>query len=159
MTQPNKQISPQRKTAYYIGMGMMAFGFILFLSTFFTTIGTFGNFDNFAERAQSTGMRALLGMVLMIAGGIVMRVGVAGAAGSGLILDPEKARKDFEPWNRMAGGMASDALSEVEPVRRIVDHITRDQPAAAHAVKVRCRQCQALNDEAAKFCNQCGEAV
>ena len=159
MTDPTKQISPQRKTAYYVGMGLMALGFLLFLSTFVTSFANFGNFDRFEERAQSTGLRALLGMVLMIAGGIVMRIGVAGVAGSGLVLDPEKARKDFEPWNRMAGGMASDALSEVEPVRKIVDHITRDQPAAGPAIKVRCRQCQALNDEAAKFCNQCGAAV
>jgi ribosomal protein L40E len=26
-------------------------------------------------------------------------------------------------------------------------------------IKVRCRRCQALNDEAAKFCNQCGAAI
>ena len=40
-----------------------------------------------------------------------------------------------------------------------------DEPAPAPAeppepvVKVRCRGCSALNDEHAKFCNQCGAAV
>lgn len=31
--------------------------------------------------------------------------------------------------------------------------------AAPAAVKVRCRVCRALNDETAKFCNQCGEKI
>lgn len=30
---------------------------------------------------------------------------------------------------------------------------------APSVVKVRCRSCQSLNDEAAKFCNQCGAAL
>jgi hypothetical protein len=32
-------------------------------------------------------------------------------------------------------------------------------PGAAPQSKVRCHKCQALNDEHAKFCNQCGAAV
>ena len=35
-----------------------------------------------------------------------------GLAGSGVVLDPEKAREDVEPWSRMAGGVVKDALDE-----------------------------------------------
>lgn len=31
-------------------------------------------------------------------------------AGSGVILDPEKAKEELEPFSRMAGGMVKDAL-------------------------------------------------
>ncbi len=34
-----------------------------------------------------------------------------------------------------------------------------DQPRERQVVKVRCRSCQALNDEAAKFCDQCGAGI
>jgi hypothetical protein len=34
-----------------------------------------------------------------------------------------------------------------------------EPPRAGGVVKVRCRGCQALNDETAKFCNQCGAEV
>lgn len=32
-------------------------------------------------------------------------------------------------------------------------------PAGPTLVKIRCRSCQALNDEAAKYCGQCGTAI
>ena len=41
-----------------------------------------------------------------------MNLGRRGLAGSGAILDPGRARTDLEPWSRMAGGMAKDALDE-----------------------------------------------
>jgi hypothetical protein len=91
-------------------------------------------------------------MGLMVVGGILMSVGARGAAGSGLVLDPSRARQDLEPWSRMGGGMVQDALSEVNVVRKIEEGAAHPQPQ----VKIRCRKCQALNDETAKFCNQCG---
>jgi RNA polymerase subunit RPABC4/transcription elongation factor Spt4 len=98
--------------------------------------------------------RVITGMVLMMAGGM-KHVGAKGWAGSGIVLDPEKARKDVEPWSRMGGGVEQDALSEVEVVKKIEDRL--DSPAPQ--VKVRCRKCQTLNDETAKFCNQCGSSI
>ena len=41
-----------------------------------------------------------------------MGIAARGLAGSGVVLDPEKARTDVEPWTRMAGGMVGDALDE-----------------------------------------------
>jgi hypothetical protein len=34
-----------------------------------------------------------------------------------------------------------------------------EQPRGGELVKVRCRCCRALNEETAKFCSQCGEAM
>jgi hypothetical protein len=34
-----------------------------------------------------------------------------------------------------------------------------DRPGGQDVVKVRCRSCQSLNDETAKFCGQCGAAI
>ena len=57
-------------------------------------------------------IRAVGGIVLIILGTILRRIGVRGVAGSGVILDPEQARRDVEPWSRMTGGVVSDALDE-----------------------------------------------
>jgi hypothetical protein len=138
-------------------MALGVIGFLLFLSTFVTFIANFGNFENFEGRARSGGFRAFGGMILMMAGGFLTNLGVRGWAGSGLVLDPEKARSDVEPWSRMGGGIVQDALSEIDVVKKIGDHF--QSPAPAPHVKVRCQKCQSLNDETAKFCNQCGSSL
>ena len=155
MDTPQKQIPPERKALYYGGMALTGIGLLLFLSTFVTFMANFGNFDNFDAQARSEGFRAFGGMVLMMIGGFMMNVGAKGWAGSGIVLDPEKGRKDVEPWSRMGGGMVQDALSEVEVVKKIGDRLDAPDPQ----VKVRCQKCQSLNDETAKFCNQCGAAI
>jgi hypothetical protein len=161
MTVPRRRISPERKNIYYAGMSVMAVGGLLFLSTFVTFAMDFGNFDNVQGQVQSSIFRALGGMALLVVGGLMMRVGFLGTAGSGLVLDPEKAREDLEPWARAGGGLASDAMSEVPLVKKLEDHLDGGNRADAPkpVVKVRCPGCRALNDEGAKFCNQCGGAI
>ncbi len=107
-----RQISEERKTAYYAGLLLMAVGFLIFASVFVTSFLNFGNFNNFDSNARSFGLRAFLGMGLLIAGRMLTRVGARGLAGSGIILDPEQAREDVEPWARMAGGVIKDAVDE-----------------------------------------------
>jgi hypothetical protein len=154
---PQKQIPPERKALYYTGMGLTIVGVLLFLSTFVSGISNFGNFEDFDRRVKGEMCTALCGMGLMVVGGILMRVGAVGAAGSGFILDPEQARKDVEPWARMGGGVADDALSEIGLARKLEERL--GQKESEPKIKVRCRQCQALNDETAKFCNQCGATL
>jgi hypothetical protein len=155
MATPRRQIPPERKTLYYIGQVICIFGLLSFLSVFVTGCINFGNFDNFQAQAQSSMFRGFGGMFLMIIGGAMVSIATKGLAGSGVILDPEKAREDVEPWSRMAGGVVQDALSEVDVVKKMGERLE----APAPQIKVRCRRCQALNDEAAKFCNQCGAAI
>jgi hypothetical protein len=155
MTGAKRQVSPDRKAIYYVGMALSIIGLLLFLSTFVTFLANFGNFDNFTERAKSGGIRAFVGVVLIVIGGALRRLGTLGLAGSGVVLDPEQARKDVEPWSRMAGGVVSDALSEVPAAKSLQDKVE----SADHVIKVRCRKCRSLNDEHAKFCNQCGAGM
>jgi hypothetical protein len=108
----NRNISEGRKTAFYVGRVLMVMGFLSFGSTFVSAAMNFGNFDQFEERGRSMALRAFLGMGLIVAGVVVSGVGARGLAGSGVVLDPEQARKDVEPWGRMAGGMIRDAIDE-----------------------------------------------
>lgn len=152
MNPPRKQISQERQTTYYLGMALIVIGMLLFFSVFVTGIINVGNFEDFDSQVRSSSFRAITGMALVILGSILANLGEKGLAGSGAVLDLEKAREDLEPWSRMAGGMVQDALSEVNVVKKIEERGGNDQPL----VKVRCRKCATLNEETAKFCNQCG---
>lgn len=156
MDAPRRQIPPERRNLYYLGMGISLLGALSFFSVFVTFLANFGNFDNFEGRIRSERFRAIGGMFLIAVGAVVMNIGARGWAGSGVILDPERARQEVEPWSRLTGGVARDALSEIPLVKKLEDHLGDPQPPR---IKVRCRQCQALNDETARYCNQCGATL
>lgn len=147
----SKKISEERQAAYYLGLGLMILGGLLFASTFFTFATHFGDFSNFESNAKSDMFRALGGMALLFIGGIIRGIGAQGVAGSGVVLDPEKARDDLEPYARMTGGMLKDALDEAD-----ID-IGRQEPE--RVVMVKCRACGKLNQEDAKFCQECGQKM
>ena len=127
----NRQISPERKMFYHGGQALMVIGFLLFLSVFVTGAMNFGNFSNFHGQVQSSAFRAISGMVMIIIGGGLMSVGAKGAAGSGIILDPEKARRDVEPWSRATGGMIKDGLDEADiNLQNIFDSKANDRDEA-----------------------------
>ena len=161
---PERQIPDRRRKLYYCGMALVLLGLIFFFSSFFmapaaTSAGVHPSSPDFWEKSQAqaerfnrdtraTMVRALAGMGLIAIGGVLMQIGARGSAGSGMVLNPERARRDLEPWSRMGGGMVKDALSEAGIA-------TENQPA----IKVRCRACSGLNDETAKFCSTCGTAM
>lgn len=126
-----RQISPERKLMYYGGMVLIGIGVLLFLSTFVSgvmSVSQFGddfhslNEENFGDftgkmhglhsQGRSIMLRAVFGMIMMVVGGGLMKVGAKGPAGAGLVLDPEQARRDVEPWSRATGGMIKDGLDE-----------------------------------------------
>lgn len=109
---PRRQISQERKAAYYGGMLLTIVGALTFCSVFVTGMMKFGDFSHFESDTKSFAFRAILGMAMIVIGGILRTIGIRGVAGSGVILDPEGAREDVEPWSRMAGGMLKDALDE-----------------------------------------------
>ena len=88
----------------------------------------------------------LIGAGLTMVGGLLKSVGARGLAGSGVILDPEQAREDLAPYSKMGGGMVKDAIKESG----------LQFGGTKEVIKVRCRGCDELNDEDAKFCDQCG---
>lgn len=156
-----RQLPPGRKMTYYVGMALSIIGLLMFLSTFFSFLIHFGDFSDFTGRARSNGFRAFGGILLMMAGGVVMRAGAQGPFGMGMLLDPERAERDLEPWARMSGRLQDAAFSEMTTVRETIaeavgEHHEPEGTDPAPEIRVRCRSCQALNDEQARFCDQCG---
>lgn len=162
-----RQVSDARKLGNFIGLGMMIIGGISFGSTFVTFAMHFGDFSNFDSNARSDITRAVLGMALLIAGIIIRGVSAGGLAGSGVILDPEKAREDLEPFARMSGGLTKAAMDEagipLEKVGQLIDRLGTSTGATGGAVQkvivIKCRHCGKLNDEDSKFCQECGKPM
>lgn len=126
---PNNKISEGRQAAYYLGAVMMGIGVLMFLSVFVTAISSFGGESmpgSGGSEMQSIGFRAIGGMVLMAVGAGIRGIGARGVAGSGVVLDPEQAREDLEPWARMAGGIVKDAVDESGI--DLGNHTHRDSP-------------------------------
>ncbi len=147
MKQP---ISEERKAVYYIGAALMVVGGLLFASVFVTAAMHFGDFSNFESNAKSTMFRAFAGMGLLFVGGIIRSIGARGLAGSGVVLDPEKAREELKPYSRMTGGMARDALDEAK-----IDL----GGAKEKVIMIKCPSCGKLNEEDSKFCQECGNKL
>jgi hypothetical protein len=145
-----KQISEERQAAYYVGMGLMILGGILFASTFVSFAMHFGDFSNFESDAKSNMFRAFGGMALLFIGGIIRGIGARGLAGSGVVLDPDKARQELEPFSRMAGGMVKDALNEADV------NLSR---TPEKVIMIKCPACGKLNEEDSKFCKECGKKM
>ncbi len=154
---PEKSLPAWRRQLHFVGLVLIVLGGISFGSTFITFAAHFGDFDNFAGNARSDMLRAAVGMFLMIGGGVVMGVARGGMAGAGLTLDPDQAREDLEPWAQMSGQLTNTAINQIDLAREAVDRLGGEvQPPA---IKVRCRACQALNDETDRFCGQCGSPI
>lgn len=146
------KITKNRKVTYYIGLGMILVGFILFMSVFFSVASSMN--DPFTNSNSNPFMNAVWGMILMITGTIVMNIGAKGAAGSGLLLDPDKAREDLQPFNEATGGMINDVINNIDVVGKITKNFEEKE-----VIKIRCRSCGNLNDEDAKFCKSCGKEL
>lgn len=86
-----------------------------------------------------------------------MNIGAKGAAGSGLILDPERAREDLKPYSTAKGGMINDIVENVDLVKDMIKG--EETKEIKEAIKIKCKDCGALNDEDAKFCKSCGRAL
>jgi hypothetical protein len=86
-------------------------------------------------------------------------IGARGLAGSGVVLDPEKARGDLEPYTRMAGGMLKDALDETGLLSPNRSAPKEPQQAPEKVVMVKCTACGKLNEEDSKFCQECGRQL
>ncbi len=146
------KIPQERKAAYYIGMGMMIIGFLLFISVFFSAARMLsGHSMSFGAIRFSN---SIWGMLLLIFGSLIMNIGAKGSAGSGIILDPEKAREDLKPFNEAKGEMINDIISNID----VVDQLTQGQQPK-EIIKIKCRNCGGLNEEDAKFCKNCGQLL
>lgn len=144
-------ISPGRKALYYTGLGLMALGLVLFLTGFLSAVSSFGDIERSLRGMPSLFSLPFIGVVLIIIGSLLRAAGAKGLAGSGILLDPDKAREDLHPYTHAAGGMVQDAVKGYREAE--------GKEAPKTMVKVRCLNCRALNDENAKFCSQCGQTL
>jgi hypothetical protein len=125
-----------RKAAYYLGTLMMVAGFLIAFGSFIPAFAIFGSTQDFVGQTMSGASRgkppdtsavtgfmrqvtgsvaysvglALGGTALIIVGAFIRRTGSHGLAGSGLVLDPRRAREDVKPWSQMQGGVLRDTI-------------------------------------------------
>ena len=144
------KIPEERKALYYLGTGLIVLGFVLFISVFFSVARRMN--EPFGEPGMPSFGNAIWGMILLIGGGVLKGIGAKGAAGSGIILDPEKAREDLRPFNEAKGEMINDVISNID----IIDKINAPRQEEKDIIKIRCMNCKSLNEEDAKFCKNCG---
>jgi hypothetical protein len=152
LSTPNRSVSSGRKNLFGLGLILQVIGTIGVLVCF---VGMATNIFGSAAEAPTFGntgfptwvpwyfLGFLLSGVVSAIGSHLKKVAQVGLTGAGLALDPEQARKDLEPWARAGGGLVKDALDEAGGRR-------------TDRIQVRCRGCQALNDEHDRFCGQCG---
>ena len=95
--------------------------------------------------------RAFGGMFLLVVGGMIRGAGARGLAGSGILLEPEQAREELEPYSRMAGGMLKDTLDAAD--------VNVGAGSSEQVIMIKCRKCTKLNEEDSKFCQECGKAL
>lgn len=155
-----EKISEERKRLYNGGLVMMIIGVCLFALPFLVLpvilivgIST-GGIEKSAVLAPVAFLGAFIGFGLIAAGLIMRSIAARGKAGSGLVLDPQQARKDLEPWSRMAGGVVKDALEgvDIKP-----GEILKQEPQKV--VMLKCAQCGKLNEADSKFCQECGRPI
>ena len=144
-----RNITQKQKTGYYLGMILMGIGFIMFSAPFVDV------FLNGLEPNERGGFPdsfkvAMVGFVVLGIGGALRMISARGLAGSGLLLAPKRARKDLEPYSRMAGGMIQDALEETGGL---------GSGKTQEKVMIRCQVCKKLNEEDSRFCQECGEPI
>lgn len=152
-----KKISPERKAAYYAGMGVTALGGCLFAAPFLTIPMIMIGALSFRAGPVAF-LFAAIGFGCFILGGFLMNIGKVGLAGAGVILDPERAREEQEPLTRMRGGMVRDGLEEAGILDENGLKIGRS-PAPEPIIMIHCRECGKLNEEDSKFCQECGSKM
>ena len=152
LSTPTRSFSSGRKSLFALGLALQVLGaigaVICFLGLAGMVFGGVSDPPNFERTGFPPSVPWFFGGFLgsgLLAGigRHLKKVAQFGLTGVGLALDPEQARKDLEPWARAGGGLVKDALDEAD-FRR------------ADRIQVRCRGCEALNDEHDRFCGQCG---
>lgn len=162
-----QKISEERKSLYNLGLVPMIVGGCLFALPFIAILLVMvqgvsgGNEPSNIKMVPFAFLGAFIGFALIFAGGIMRTLAARGKAGSGLVLDPEQARKDVEPWSRMQGGVIKDTLDEaginLEQVGRQFTLGSAAQPQ--QIVMIKCPSCKKLNEEDSKFCQECGKQL
>jgi len=106
----NRNVSGKRKNLYALGIGLTVLGVVMIVVGFAGFIIAGSQFNT--SLAIVFFLTFGGGMGVSVFAQVIRGIAARGVAGSGLVLDPEKARRDLEPWSRMGGGMIRDVLDE-----------------------------------------------
>lgn len=150
--EPRRDVETWRKVIFYVGTFLIVIGFIFFFSTFVRIAGSFRSFNS----GENPMRNSIIGFIMIFIGNIFRSIGKGGLAGSGVLLSPEKQREDLEPFSRSKGGMFSDAYDEFKGESKYKKDRENDSEIK---IMVRCKECSVLNDEDAKFCDNCGKPL
>ncbi len=165
----SKEISNERKKAFKKGNIILLIGFLIFMSGFLAVIPFVFNILKAFHSPESFQLpigsiicffiSGPLGMILIITGVIMRVIGARGLAGSGVILDPKRAREECEPLTRMYGGMVKDALDEADINLGNKHQNTTPRETVKEIIKIKCHSCSCLNNDSAVFCQSCGKKL
>ncbi|MEM7164035.1 MAG: zinc-ribbon domain-containing protein [Planctomycetota bacterium] len=150
-----REFSKGRKATYYLGLLVIIAGLLLVCWAPFVFVdrdagtGPFGFLGSF-------GGRAFGGVILIVIGGFLRSVGARGLAGSGVLLDAEKARADLEPYARIGGGLLRDGLEHAQLNEAKTPDTAAEAAPPEKIIVIRCRECRNLNEENSNFCSECG---
>jgi hypothetical protein len=140
-----RQISTERKALFRAGQIIGVLGLVSFLSVLVSAALNFGDFTDFESQTRWMAIRAVGGFIMMFIGGALTTIGMAGAAGSMLNLDPEQAREDLEPWARMHGGLTKASLDEMGvDIPKIASALTGGPGNSGETIEQRLRGLHAL---------------
>ncbi|MCC7087298.1 MAG: hypothetical protein IT427_20030 [Pirellulales bacterium] len=143
-----------RNTRRLAGPAIAAVGLV------FTAIGLINFFSTFGSpEPPRLFWCVFVGGLIFMAGLAISRFAYLGAIARYLSNEVAPVGKDVVNYlaKETKDSVRNVAATVAEGLRSM--ELPGGDPAAEQPVevKVRCRQCRALNDEAAKFCNQCGE--
>jgi hypothetical protein len=105
------KITTLRKAIYYIGIGMVVFGFMPFIYELFQ-IGRFMN-NPFEYNDTASYINLVFGMASMVAGTFVM-LGTRGTTDTSLLIVSEKGREGLKVSNKPKEKETNDAASNVD---------------------------------------------
>ena len=158
----NRKLKTWRKVVYIIGNVFLVVGVILFLSSFFTSFGFFPSRFEFINKLGFLGsfmFFPVFGFILIFVGSLLKALGRGGLAGAGIILDPERERRDAEPFSRSKGGKFADSYDEFRNESKNHEDLEKVRSAQSERIMIRCPNCKTLNDEDASFCKSCAEKL
>lgn len=148
----SRHVSPGRQGVHALGTLLIVIGAISCLSVVVAVAGLFTSGTSSGDLPSP--MPVVVGFVMIAVGGALRSLGAKGIHGSGLVLDPQRARRELEPHSRQVGGMIGDELDEAG-----IALGAREPRPVERVVMIRCTACQTLNEDGSKFCQECGAKV
>ncbi len=134
MDASSKTFIQHDRQTFRIGFSLAAVGLVVLLSACLIAVLRWGGIGKFQPNMQLVGFAAIGGIVFAGAGFVVMIIGSMGTLGAGIDMQPE------------------DEVRKFDTIRERYTPETRE-------LVLCCVSCRSINEQQARFCNQCGTAL